>query len=72
MLQDAKGVIRSCKVNKDGQYLGQMTERTNNDLQHTTQKTKEDGQYLGQMTERTNNNIQHTTQKTKEDGQYLG
>jgi len=37
--EDTKGVIRSHKSKKDGQYNGQK--RTNNDLQNITQETKD-------------------------------
>jgi hypothetical protein len=43
MFEDIKGMIRSCKSQNDRQDNDQKKkdERTNNDLQNTTQKTKE-------------------------------
>ena len=40
--EDTEGVMRSCKLRKGRQYNGskEKGQKTNNDLQNTTQKTK--------------------------------
>ena len=52
-LEDAKGVIRRRKLNKNRQYNGKMkAKRTNNDLQNTTQLTKDRAAQIPQKTRR--------------------
>jgi hypothetical protein len=59
--EDTKGVIRSRKSKKDGQYIGQK----NKNGQYICQK-KKDGQYIGQKRK----DGQYISQK-KKDGQYI-
>ena len=41
-LEETKGVIRICELNKDRQHSGQKkNKRTKNDQRNTTQKTKD-------------------------------
>jgi hypothetical protein len=63
--EDTKWVIKSLRSKKDKQCNGQKKEkeRTKNDQQNTTQKTKD---RAARTPLKTNNDRQNTTQKTKD------
>ena len=74
-----KTLHRKLKIEQtDNTMVKEKEQKTINDLQNTTQKTKDwaDGQYNGRMDKdkKTINDLQNTTQKTKDwvDGQYNG